>query len=222
MNKLYIVLGITLLLFSFASARADISASPVSMTACCDSAAYEVTITNELPSAQAFRLSARTNRDVQVILQPDVVLIPGGGEEKLIMLARSCVPGEYAISLKAEYQGACEDVCGDFCTYSYESEALLIVPDSCEAPSVPAVLVPDSEVPEDSEDPEDTGDTDDSVEETPAGAVVAGDDYFAIGLLFVLLAVFIIMLFMISKASKVSSKANDKSECITKKSGDKK
>jgi hypothetical protein len=213
MNKLYIILGVLALLLSFASAaNAEVNIVPVSQPGCCESVMYTVTVSNNLKTSQVFELSSEADDGLTVLLNPDVLKLESGEEEQLQMIVKpDCTlsPGSYAVIVEAEYTGACENVCGEFCTYSEDKTVTVIVPDGCFIEPEPPEEVPETEVPEDSEDNE-TGAN--QTEESPTGAVAAGDDYLAIGMLFILLGVFIVILLLIQRASKAEEKTKAKTK----------
>ena len=201
MNKLYIILGVLAILVSFASAaKAEVLIVPVSQPACCEAVQYEVIITNDLKTSQVFNLDADSKDGIKVILQPDAVKIGSGESETLILIAKpdcGLASGEYEITVEAEYVGACEALCGDLCTYTYDASTVLRVPNGCVVPEAPVELEPEL-IPL-----EVANETNGNETETPTGAVIApGDDFLAIGILFVLLAIFIVMLILIVKNSE--------------------
>ena len=207
MNKTYVILGISVLFLAL-SASAEIDILPQNQNACCESVLYEVTLTNELRTAQVFDLSVDSLREIKITLEPDTIKLASGETETLVMMARpdcGMVPGVYEITVTSQYTGACEDICGEYCEFTEEDSTLLTIPNGC--------IVPEPE-PEPVEQPEqnqtETNDTNQT--ETPTGAVVSADnDYIAIGVLFVLLGIFIIMLALIRRdANQTKGKRGEK------------
>ena len=195
MKKLYVILGILSILVSIISVRgAVLDASPLEESACCETVQYTVEISNNVSVQRFFKLTATPDsEDIKVILQPDSIIVPANSKQDLVMLVRPACgmpTGDYAIRITSELQGNCPETCGETCSYaSGEAEVRLTVPEGCEPP----------EKPQGSQNVTITNDT--TQGETPTGAVITanGDDYNAIGALFVLLGVLMILLALIRR-----------------------
>jgi hypothetical protein len=196
MKKLYVILGILAILVSVLSVRgAVLDASPREESACCETVQYTIEISNDLSVQRFFKLTATPDsEDIKVILQPDSIMIPANSKQDLVMLVRPACgmpAGDYTIRITSELQDNCPETCGELCPYaSGEAEVKLIVPEGCEPPEKPHEL------------PDVTITADNTTQgETPTGAVVTanGDDYTAIGALFLLLGVLMILLALIKR-----------------------
>ncbi len=133
MDRLYIIVGI--LALSLASGASGITISPASQGSCCGLLKYEVTLANPNPLVQkAFAIEALSldSGYIWVSLEPDAVVVPAGGEEKLVMFVRAecgTAPGEYKIRVSATCMQGCAET-------SERAEAVLSIPASC-APAQP-------------------------------------------------------------------------------------
>jgi|GEM_PF-2889592 len=214
-----------LMLLPLAAASGAITVEPLSNEACCGTAQYVVTVTNDYKVQKSFQLSVDADYEIKVTLQPDLVLVAPKGSEQLVMLVKpecGLAPGEYPITVSATMGGLCEDTCGEICEYAAgEATTRLVVPEGC----VPAVEEPEP-VPEPVPEPEPVNVT---TNETPTGAAtgaaakpMSGNDLFAITILFGMLAVFVILLILIRWSSKDETKKAGSKESESTKSESKK
>lgn len=139
MDKAYLIVGI--LALSLVSGAAGITLTPASQDSCCGLLKYEVTLANSDPLVQkVFTIEVKSldSKDIWVSLEPDVVVVPAGGDVKLTMFVRAdcgTAPGDYRIRVSA---GGCakEAACGADCAETSEqAEAVLKIPRSC-APGI--------------------------------------------------------------------------------------
>lgn len=202
MNRLYVILGALSILFSLVCARADVlGISPAGQMACCEYARYTLTVTNEMSGPRSFTLTATSDEGIKVLLEPDTVPLPAKGSADLVMMVRpecGLPAGDYVLTVSAEYQGRCTDVCE--CPYvSDEAEVLLTVPEDCMPAVEPAEQGESDTIKIEIGNTSAGAETD--TERIPAGAMTAGrtDNYTAIGALMVLLGVFIILLALIRR-----------------------
>ena len=206
MRKVYLILGILALLVSLVGVRADLQVIPDSQGACCENLQYRVIVSNDYINQISYTLEADSldTDSMWVSLEPGTVLVPGRESQELLMFVRpdcDLASGEYRVRVTMEHLGNCDEVCGDLCTYEDgHVDVKVVIGADC------IVVEPIEPEPEPVEpEPVEPENTTPQINQTdaPTGAVVSSDnDYTVIGVLFILLGLFIIMLVLIQRQNE--------------------
>jgi hypothetical protein len=185
MKKIYLGIGILVLLISLTSARAELIVSPETQSTCCSILQYDVTITNPFNAQRGFTLNSEVNsEDIWVSLEPKLILLPSEATETLTLFVRPTCgmdAGEYTIQVSSEC-GICE-------SYVEEAEVKVVI-DDC------IVLEPlEPEEPEIPEEPE----TNQSQNDSPTGLAVSSDKDTLVLSIVALLAITLIVIVVLIK-----------------------
>jgi len=205
-----------MVLLPLAAATGSIEIVPNLQEACCESVQYLVTISNDANAERTFDLSADAERGITVTLEPSTISVSAKGEEKLVMFAKpecGLIAGEYIIKVSSKSTVFCENACGgDLCeSGTGEANITLKVSEGCELPApAPAAVTPAPAEPQNT--------ANNNTPQTPSGAAVTtpqtGTNYFAVLVLFGLLAVLVVMLVLVKKSSKPGTKTGDAADAV--------